>query len=314
MGRYIAHRLATTVVVLVVVSFISFSIMQLVPGDPAIIMAGLGASGDQVQRIREQFGLDQPFMFQLARWYGGLLVGDLGESITLSRPVIQALAERAPATLALAGVALALTLAIGVGAGVIAALRQNSWIDRLVMAIAVFGVSVPSFWLGLLFIIVFGVMLDVLPTGGYAPLAEGFAAWIKSLILPAVSLALLQIGLLARITRAAMVDVLQQDYMRTARAKGLPDWVRIGKHAFINVLVPVVTVIGIIFGLMLSGSVVIETVFAFPGIGRLMANAILTRDYPVIQGGLLVTAFAFVLLNLLVDVFYSWIDPRIRYD
>ena len=314
MGRYIAHRLATTAVVLVVVSFISFSIMQLVPGDPAIIMAGVGASGDQVQRIREQFGLDQPFLFQLARWYRGLLIGDLGESITLSRPVIQALAERAPATLALAGFALVLTLVIGIGAGVVAALRQNSWVDRLVMAVAVFGVSVPSFWLGLLFIIVFGVILDLLPTGGYAPLTEGFSAWVKSLILPSVSLALLQIGLLARITRSAMVDVLQQDYMRTARAKGLPEWVRIGKHAFINVLVPVVTVIGIIFGLLLSGSVVIETVFALPGIGRLMANAILTRDYPVIQGGLLVTAFAFVLLNLIVDVFYSWIDPRIRYD
>ena len=218
MGRYIAHRLATTAVVLVVVSFISFSIMQLVPGDPAIIMAGVGASGDQVQRIREQFGLDQPFLFQLARWYRGLLIGDLGESITLSRPVIQALAERAPATLALAGFALVLTLVIGIGAGVVAALRQNSWVDRLVMAVAVFGVSVPSFWLGLLFIIVFGVILDLLPTGGYAPLTEGFSAWVKSLILPSVSLALLQIGLLARITRSAMVDVLQQDYTDARQA------------------------------------------------------------------------------------------------
>jgi peptide/nickel transport system permease protein len=314
MGRYIAHRLATTVIVLAVVSLISFSIMQLVPGDPAIVMAGLGASGDQVQRIREQFGLDQPFLVQLGRWYGGLLIGDLGDSITLARPVIRALAERAPPTLALAGLAFVLTLILGVGAGVLAALKRNSPLDRLVMAGAVLGVSVPSFWLGLIFIIVFGVLLDVLPTGGYTPLRDGAWPWFKSLILPSVSLALLQIGLLARITRTAMVDVLQQDYMRTARAKGLPERLRIGKHALINVLVPVVTVIGIIFGLMLSGSVVIETVFAFPGIGRLMANAILTRDYPVIQGGLLVTAAAFVLLNLLVDVLYCWIDPRIRYD
>jgi peptide/nickel transport system permease protein len=314
MGRYIAHRLASAVVVLAVVSLIAFSIMQIVPGDPAIIMAGLGASGDQVQRIREQFGLDQPFLAQLGNWYAGLLVGDLGTSITLSRPVTQALVERVPATLAMSGLAMALTLVLGVGAGVVAALNRNSWLDRTIMAIAVLGVSVPSFWIGLIFIIVFGVLLDLLPTGGYAPLSEGFGPWLRSLILPAVSLALLQIGLLARLTRTAMIDVLQQDYMRTARAKGLPDRLRIGKHAFINVLVPVITVIGIIFGLMLSGSVVIETVFALPGIGRLMASAILSRDYPVIQGALLATAAVFVLLNLLVDIVYCWIDPRIRYD
>ncbi|MBM3523504.1 MAG: ABC transporter permease [Alphaproteobacteria bacterium] len=313
MGRYIAQRFAATMVVLAVVSLISFSIMQMVPGDPAIVMAGLGASGDQVQRIREQFGLDQPFLVQLGRWYGGLLVGDLGQSITLARPVAQALIERVPTTLAMAVLAMALTIVLGIGAGVLAALRRDTWVDRAVMAAAVLGVSVPSFWLGLIFIIVFGVMLDLLPTGGYAPLGEGVGPWLRSLILPSVSLALLQIGLLARITRSAMVDVLQQDYMRTARAKGLPDWVRVGKHAFINVLVTVVTVIGIIFGLMLSGSVVIETVFALPGVGRLMASAILTRDYPVIQGGLLATAAVFVLLNLLVDILYCWIDPRIRY-
>jgi len=314
MGRYIAQRLAATVVVLAIVSLISFSVMQMVPGDPAVVMAGVGASGDQVQQIREQFGLDKPFAYQLARWYGGLLRGDLGDSITLSRPVMQALAERAPATLAMTFFAFVITLIFGVGFGVIAALRQDTWVDRAVMAVAVLGVSVPSFWLGLIFIIVFGVILDLLPVGGYAPLSEGFWLWFKSLVMPSIALALLQIGLLARITRSAMVEVLQQDYMRTARAKGLPDWVRVCKHAFLNVLVPVVTVVGIIFSLMLSGSVVIETVFALPGIGRLMANAIVTRDYPVIQGGLLVTAAAFVLINLLVDVLYSWIDPRIRYS
>ncbi len=313
MGRFILRRLATTVVVLAAVSLIAFSVMQMVPGDPALVMAGVGASGDQVQRIREQFGLDQPFVVQLARWYGGLLTGDLGQSITLSRPVSQALLERVPATLAMAGFAMVLTIFLGVGAGVLAALRRDSWVDRALMATAVLGVSIPSFWLGLIFIILFGVVLDLLPTGGYAPLSEGVWPWFKSLVLPSVSLALLQIGLLARITRAAMVDVLQQDYMRTARAKGLPDRLRIGKHALVNVLVTVVTVIGIVFGLMLSGSVVIETVFALPGIGRLMASAILTRDYPVIQGGLLATAVVFVLLNLLVDILYCWIDPRIRY-
>lgn len=313
MGRFVLHRLVATVVVLAAVSLIAFAVMQMVPGDPALVMAGVGASGDQVQRIREQFGLDQPFLVQLARWYGGLLTGDLGQSITLARPVTQALLERVPATLAMAGFAMLLTVLLGVGAGILAALRRDSWVDRALMAAAVLGVSIPSFWLGLIFIILFGVVLDLLPTGGYTPLAEGAWPWFRSLVLPSVSLALLQIGLLARITRTAMIDVLQQDYMRTARAKGLPEWLRIGKHALRNVLVTVVTVIGIVFGLMLSGSVVIETVFALPGIGRLMASAILTRDYPVIQGGLLATAVVFVLLNLLVDILYCWIDPRIRY-
>jgi peptide/nickel transport system permease protein len=311
MARYIARRLLSAVAVLAIVSLISFSIMQLVPGDPAVVMAGVGASHDQIEAIRRTFGLDQPFLVQLAHWYRGLLVGNLGESITLSRPVLQALGERAPVTLAMAGLAFAITLLVGIAAGVAAALRHNSWVDRLIMTLAVIGVSVPGFWLGLILIIVFGVLLDVLPVGGYLS-DQGFWMGFKSLILPAVSLALLQIGLVARITRAAMIEVLQQDYMRTARAKGLPARMLVWKHAFLNVLVPVVTVVGIIVSLMLSGSVVLETVFGLPGMGRLMASAVLTRDYPLIQGGLLVTAAVFVLINLAVDVLYFWIDPRIR--
>ena len=314
MGAYIVRRLLVTIVVLLLVSLISFSIMQLVPGDPAVVMAGLAASSDQIQAIRVQFGLDQPFYVQIVRWYAGIAVGDMGQSMTLGRSVGQALIERLPATLGLAMVAFAMTMVLGLGAGILAAIRQNTWIDQLIMTLAVIGVSLPSFWLGLILIIVFAVMLDLLPAGGYVAFAQNPRDWLVSLLLPAFSLALLQVGLLARITRSAMVETLRQDFIRTAKAKGLPTWMVICKHALMNVMVMVVTIIGIIFSLMLSGSVVVETVFSIPGLGRLMASAILTRDYPLIQGGLLITAAMFVLINLAVDVLYAYLDPRIRYD
>lgn len=314
MGRYIARRLVASVLVLWLVSLISFSIMSLVPGDPAVVMAGVGASADQVQRIREQFGLDAPFVVRLARWYGGLLRGDLGDSILLGRTVARAITERLPVTLSLAALAFVLTVVLGLALGTVAAIRQSTWVDQSVMALAVIGVSVPNFWLGLLLIILFSVLLDWLPAGGYVPVAQDPGAWLRGLVLPAASLALLQVGLLARMTRATVVEMLRQDFVRTARAKGLPGWLVVGKHAFGNVMIPVMTVLGITVSLLLSGSVVVETVFSIPGLGRLMATAILARDYPVIQGGLLVTALMFVAINLLVDVLYAWLDPRIRYD
>ncbi len=314
MGRYLARRLITTFVVLLLVSFISFCIMQMVPGDPALVMAGAAAPADEVQRIREQFGLDQPFHVQLLRWYGGMIQGDLGQSITLGRSVVAAIVERLPSTVALAGFAFVLTLAFGLVAGVISALKQDTWVDHTIMTLAVVGVSVPSFWIGLIMIIGFAVMVDWLPAGGYVTITENPVMWFKSLILPSIALALLQMGLLARITRASMIEVLRQDFVRTAHAKGLPRWLVVGKHAFMNVMIPVVTVIGIVFSLLLSGSVVIETVFSIPGLGRLMATSIVTRDYPVIQGALLITAAMFVLINLFVDVLYAYLDPRIHYD
>ena len=314
MGRYLARRLITTFVVLLLVSFISFCIMQMVPGDPALVMAGAAAPADEVQRIREQFGLDQPFHVQLLRWYGGMIQGDLGQTITLGRSVVAAIVERLPSTVALAGFAFVLTLAFGLVAGVISALKQDTWVDHTIMTLAVVGVSVPSFWIGLIMIIGFAVMVDWLPAGGYVTITENPAMWFKSLILPSIALALLQMGLLARITRASMIEVLRQDFVRTAHAKGLPRWMVVGKHAFMNVMIPVVTVIGIVFSLLLSGSVVIETVFSIPGLGRLMATSIVTRDYPVIQGALLITAAMFVLINLFVDVLYAYLDPRIHYD
>jgi peptide/nickel transport system permease protein len=245
-------------------------------------------------------------------WFGNLFQGDLGRSILLGRSVAQAISERLGITLALALFAFAITALVAIPAGVIAALRQNTWVDQAVMTIALAGVSLPNFWLGLMLIVVFSVWFELLPAGGYVPIAEGVWPWFRSLILPSFSLALLQIGLLARITRSAMLEVLRQDYVRTARAKGLARVMVVGKHAFKNALITVVTVIGIIFSLLLSGSVVIETVYSLPGLGRLLATSILSRDYPVIQGGLLVTAAMFVFVNLAVDVLYALIDPRLR--
>jgi len=313
-GRYIARRLLATVLVLLLVTLISFSIMHMVPGDPAVVMAGVGASADQVQRIREQFGLGAPFLVRLGHWYAGLLRGDLGQSILLGRSVAQAIGERLPATLSLASLAFVLTAGLGIALGTVAAIRPNTWVDHAVMSLAVVGVSVPGFWLGLILIILFSVVVDWLPAGGYVPLAQGAGAWFRALVLPAASLALLQVGLLARITRSTVAETLQEDYVRTARAKGLSTWVVVGRHAFGNATIPVMTVLGISTSLLLSGSVVVETVFSIPGLGRLMATAILARDYPVIQGGLLVTALLFVVINLAVDVLYAWLDPRIRYE
>ncbi|HEX2481449.1 MAG TPA: ABC transporter permease [Methylomirabilota bacterium] len=313
MTAFMARRLASAIPVLFLTTLVSFGIMQIVPGDPAEIIAGLGASPQEVARIRTELGLDQPRLVQLARWYQGMARGDLGDSLLLGRSVSRAIVERLPVTLSLTAYALVLTLVVGVLSGVGAARRPGGWLDQLLMTVALLGVSFPSFWLGLMLIVVFAVQLDWLPSGGYVPFSESVGGWFRSATLPAISLALLQIGLLARITRATMLEALGQDYVRTARTKGLSSAVVVWKHAFRNVLVPVVTVVGIIVSLLLSGSVVIETVYSVPGIGRLMASAVLRRDYPVIQGGLLVTAAGFVLLNLLVDVLYAYLDPRVRY-
>ena len=313
MIEFIVRRLLVALPVLLLVSLISASIMELVPGDPASLIAGQSASDLDIAKVREQLGLNRPFAARLGDWYLALIRGDLGNSILLNRPVTQAIAERVPTSMALAGFALLLTVGIGLPCGVIAAVYANTWIDQAILTFALIGVSVPNFWLGLMLIVLFGVMLDWLPAGGYVPFADDPVAWAKCLILPGISLALLQVGLLARITRATMLEVLQQDYVRTARAKGLPVVLVVGKHALKNVLVPVITVIGISFGLLLSGSVVIETVYSIPGMGRLLANAVFGRDYPLIQGGLLVTAAVLVLLNVVVDVLYAVVDPRVKY-
>jgi peptide/nickel transport system permease protein len=311
--RFFLARLLGTVPVLLLVSVVSFGLMRLIPGDPSAAIAGLSATPEMVAQIRQQLGLDQPILMQAAYWYGGLAHGDLGRSILLGQSVFWVTMERLPITVALSLYALVITLVVGVGAGVLAALRQNSWVDQAAMMIAMLGISVPNFFLGLLFIIWFAVGLGWLPTGGYIAFTEDPVGWFRTSTMPAVSLALLNIGLLARVTRSTMLEVLRQDYVRTARAKGLPRWQVVGKHALANAAIPITTVVGIIVSLLVSGSVVTETLFSIPGIGQLLTSAVLGRDYPMVQGGLLLVTAMLVMVNLGVDMLYAALDPRIRY-
>ncbi len=314
MGRYIIRRLIQAVPILLIVSLISFGIMQLVPGDPAIVIGGPNASPAELDAIRQNLGLDKPFLVQLGIFYWNLFHGDLGRSLLLGKPVLEAVIERTPVTVSISIYSLILTIFFGILAGVVAALRHNSWVDQFVTTFALIGVSLPNFWLGLVMIVLFSVHLGWLPTSGYVPFSENVVGWFRTTTMPATALALLQIGLLARITRSTMLETLRQDYIRTARAKGMPEWRVVAKHAMANVMIPVVTVIGIILSVLISGSVVIESVFSVPGIGSLLGNAILRRDYPMIQGGLLFVAASLMLLNIVVDLLYAYFDPRVRYD
>jgi len=314
MIRFLANRLIAAVPVLLIVSLITFVLIYFVPGDVSAELAGPGAGKEEVARIRAVYGLDRPFHERLLGWYAALVQGDLGQSVLLGRSVTEAIIERLPITLSLTGLALLMSIVIGIATGVLAAMRVNTWVDQMTMTIALAGLSLPDFWLGLVMIYFFAVTLGVLPTGGYVELSQDPVGWLRSMALPALALALTQVGLLARMTRASMLDVLRQDYMRTARAKGLPNRVVIGKHALANVLIPVITVIGLSVGILLGGAVVIEQVFSIPGVGRLIIGGILRRDFPVIQGGLLLTAVIFVLVNILVDVLYAVVDPRVRYE
>ncbi len=313
MLRYAARRILAALPVLLLVSALSFGIVWIVPGDVAAEMAGPTATAEELARLRERLGLTRPWHEQLVGWYGALLQGDLGESILLRQGVAAAILERLPVTLSLTVLALVVALVCGTALGVLAAVRAGRAADRAAMGTALIGFSVPDFWLGLVLVYLFAVLLGWLPTGGYVPFTEDPAGWLRCMVLPAATLALSQMGLFARMTRAAMLEVLRQDYIRTARAKGMPGWVVVGKHALRNALIPVVTVAGISLGILLGGAVVIESVFSLPGVGRLIVGAIQRRDYPVIQGGLLLTATLFVLVNLAVDLLYAALDPRIRH-
>jgi peptide/nickel transport system permease protein len=314
MGGILVRRLLGALPILLIVSLITFAMIHLIPGDPAAAIAGMSATPEQIINIRRDLGLDQPLLTQLADWYLNLLHGDLGRSLLLGQPVVQATMLRLPVTLALSAYALVLTLLIGLVSGILAALRQNTWVDQAAMVFAMLGISLPSFYLGLLMIIVLGVDLRWLPTGGYIPFTDDPLGWLATSTMPAISLALLLAGLLARITRSTMLEVLRQDYIRTARAKGLPNRTVVMKHALANALIPITTVLGIIVSLLISGSVVVETLFSIPGIGQLLTQAVLNRDYPMVQGGLLITTALLVLINIGVDCCYALLDPRVRYD
>jgi peptide/nickel transport system permease protein len=314
MGGIIVRRLAGGLPILLIVSLMTFAMIHLIPGDPAVAIAGMSATAEQVANIRHDLGLDQPLFLQLWHWYANLLRGDLGRSLLLGQPVMQVTLLRLPITLALSAYALVLTLLIGLLSGIVAALRQNTWVDQVAMIFAMLGISLPNFYLGLLMIIVFAVDLRWLPTGGYIALSVDPLGWLANSTMPAISLALLLAGLLARITRSTMLEVLRQDYIRTARAKGLPNRTVVMKHALANALIPITTVVGIIVSLLISGSVVTETLFSIPGIGQLLTQAVLNRDYPMVQGGLLITTALLVLVNIAVEVCYALLDPRVRYE
>ena len=308
------RRLFSAIPVLFIVSLISFGLMRLIPGDPAASIAGPSATPAQIDQLRRDLGLDEPLLMQLLHYYQGLLQGDFGKSLLLGKGVLAATLERLPVTIGLSLYALVLTLLIGVTSGIIAALRQNTWVDQVAMMVAMLGISIPNFFLGLLMIIFFAVQLGWLPSGGYVPFSQDPIGWLRSTTMPAISLALLQAGLLARITRSGMLEVLRQDYVRTARAKGLPERQVILKHALANALIPIVTVVGIIISLLLSGAVVTEALFSLPGMGQLLTQAVLSRDYPMVQGGLLLVTTFLVVVNILVDILYALIDPRVRYE
>lgn len=309
---FLARRLLSAIPVLFVVSLMTFFIMWLVPGDVSAEIGGTDATPEQIQQIREQLGIDRPLIERAINWYGDLLQGDLGYSYLLNRSVVDAVLERIPVTLSLAGVSLLLTTIMGTLLGVLAAVRHNSWLDQGSMVAALIGLSIPDFWFGLVLIILFGVTLGWLPTGGFVPFTEDFWGWVRCMTLPALTLAFTQMGVIARMSRSAMLDVLDQDFIRTARAKGMSRGVVVFKHALRNALVPIVTVVGVTAGVLLSGAVVIESVFSLPGVGRLIVGSIQRRDFPVIQGGLLVTASIFVFVNIVVDMLYGLIDPRVR--
>jgi peptide/nickel transport system permease protein len=314
MLRLIANRILQAAPVIVVVSILAFLLINLLPGDPAVVIAGDQASPEAIAAVRHNLGLDKPLLEQLGIWFLHLLQGNFGASLMLNQSVVSAMGERLPVTLSLALLSIAITLPIGIFAGAVAAYYRQTWIDSCVMTLALLGVSAPAFWVAILSIILFSVTLRWFPTGGYTPFMQDPLLWLRSLVLPAVMLSLFQVGFLARMTRSAMLDVLSQDYVRTARAKGLGEWKTVSKHAFRNALILIVTAIGILLSTAIGGSVVIEQVFALPGVGRLVVQGILARDYPLVQGVMLIYGFAFVLINLAVDLIYTSADPRVRYD
>jgi peptide/nickel transport system permease protein len=310
---YIARRLLALVPVALVVATVAFVLIHLAPGDPAAIIAGPDASPDDVQRIARQLGLDTPLYVQLGRFYGRLLRGDLGQSIFLRKPVSEAILDRVEPTLLLTVFATLIAVAIGVPSGVISARYHNTGPDQAFMALALVGISVPNFLLALLMVLLFGVRLGWFPVAGYVPLEYGWLGTLRSLVLPAAALGLVQSALIARITRSSMLDVLYQQFIVASRAKGLSERAIVYKHALRNALIPTITIIGISFAILIGGAVVVETIFNIPGIGRLIISAVLRRDYPVIQGVVLCVAGVYMLVNLLVDLSYLVIDPRVRY-
>lgn len=311
---YIFKRILMTIPVMVIVALFVFLMLRLSPGDPAAVIAGDYATAEDVQRIREQLGLSEPIVVQFTRWLGQLAQGDLGTSIFSNKPVSQLIAQRIEPTMFLALTTIVFSVLVAVPLGTIAAYRAGSWIDRVVMLFSVGGFSVPVFVLGYLLIYVLSLKLRWLPVQGYkSPFTEGIGPFFAHITLPTLTLSVIFIALIARMTRASVIEVLEEDYVRTARAKGQSELKVLMRHALRNAAVPIITVIGIGIALLIGGVVVTESVYNIPGLGRLVLDAVLARDYPIIQGLILFFSFIYIVLNLLIDLSYSLLDPRIRY-
>ena len=313
MLAYISRRLLQTIPVMLVVAVFVFLMLRLTPSDPAAIIAGDNATAEQVARIRSQLGLDQPMLQQFVIWIGKAFRGDFGESFFFKKTVAGLIGERVEPTLSLASFTIVIAVLVAVPLGVLAAHRQGTWVDRVVMGFSVLGFSVPTFVVGYVLIYVFAVWLNWLPVQGYQHISEGVAGWAERLILPALTLSVIYIALIARMTRASLLEVLSEDYIRTARAKGQIERKVLFRHALRNAAVPIVTVIGLGIALLIGGVVVTESLYTIPGLGRLTVDAVLARDYPTIQAVILLFSFAYVMINLFVDLTYTLLDPRIRY-
>jgi peptide/nickel transport system permease protein len=312
MTAYLLKRLLIGIATLLVASVVVFSVLEILPGDPALLMLGMNATPEALDTLREQMGLDQPILVRYLSWVTGLLTGDFGNSYTYSSPVIDLIAERAVVSLPLAVIALLLSTAIAIPVGIFAAARRGRAADASVMGVTQFGVAVPNFWFALLLIYIFAVWLRLVPAGGFPGWNSGIWPGIKSLILPAIALALPQAAILARVTRSAMLDVLGEDYIRTARAKGMPRRKVLWRHALRNAMIPVLTILGLQFAFLLAGTIIIENVFYLPGLGRLVFQAITQRDLIVVEGVVMLLVASVILVNLLVDLAYAVVDPRLR--
>jgi len=313
MTAYLSRRFAGMVVVMLMVAAIVFVIARVVPGDPAAVMLGSNATPADVAALRTQLGLDQPLPVQFALYIRDILSFNLGNSIFLNRPVVDAMLDRAELTGWLTGLSVAIAVLIGVPVGVLAAVKRGTLLDQGVTAVSMLAASLPSFWVGLTLIEYFAVRLGWFPVAGYGNPGAGLGERLHHLVLPAIALGLPNSALIIRFTRTSMLDVLHEDYVRTARAKGLGPWAVIIKHAFRNALIPVLTVIGLTIATLIGGAIVTETVFGLPGVGNLIVSAVLRRDYPVIQGALLIISGLYVLINMAVDLLYAVVDPRVRY-
>jgi peptide/nickel transport system permease protein len=313
MLRFLLHRLLATIPVLLVVAVVVFLLLRLTPGDPAAVIAGDAATTEQIEHIRESLGLNRPLVVQFGIWFGNALRGDLGESFFFRKSVAELIAQRLEPTVALALCTIVLAVAVAVPLGVLAAWRHGGWLDRALMGFSTLGFSIPVFVLAYLLIWLVSLELGWLPVQGYRRLAEGFGPFIRHLILPSVTLSVIYIALIARVTRAAVSEALTEDFVRTARAKGLTERRVLIRHALANAAVPIVTVIGIGLALLIGGVVVTESVYAIPGLGRLTVDAVLARDFPTIQGVILLFSLVYVLVNLAIDLTYLALDPRIRY-